>query len=81
MHSTVEMTVDAYSRLGANSRLGTNSNKYDIVFFLSAFICVLRVIELSLKCSFTVSFISIGIYLLNVFNLINTFVTIISVTR
>ena len=70
LHSTVEMTGGAYLRLGANSRLGTNSNKYDVVFFLFAFICVLRVIELSLKCSFTVSFCSIGIYLLNVFSLL-----------
>ena len=70
LQSTVEMTGGAYLRLGANSRLGTNSNKYDVVFFLFAFICVLRVIELSLKCSFTVSFCSIGIYLLNVFSLL-----------
>ena len=42
LHSTVEMTEGAYLRLGANS------NKYDVVFFLFAFICVLRVIELIL---------------------------------
>ena len=34
----MEMTGGAYSRLSANSRLGTNSKKNDIVFFLFAFI-------------------------------------------